>query len=351
MDGVEEITKADETEMILAGFIILSDPPKPGVPETIKRLQALGVELKIITGDSKLTARSIGKELGIPSPIAISGPELRDTIDEALIGQMDDIDIFAEVEPNQKERVINAVKKAGYSVGYIGDGIKEGRKTFFNTMKYIQFTISANFSNMVTFALASFLLPFLRPDFNFPMAPLQILIINLLTDIPMMYVALDNVDPEQLNKPEKWDITFIKRFMVFFGLVGTIFDWITFFVLLNIPGISEDEFHTGWFIESVLMELFVFLSLRTRRPMFKSKPANSMLWVTAIIGIITVAMTVLPGLTDLFGFTILKWWIYIAIIIICVAYAFTNEFTKIYYFYRPSRKAAEALAACDISET
>ncbi|HME55121.1 MAG TPA: magnesium-translocating P-type ATPase [Candidatus Lokiarchaeia archaeon] len=390
MRGVEEITKADETDMILAGFIILSDPPKPGVPETIKRLQTLGVELKIITGDSKLTARSIGKDLGISSPIAISGPELRETIDEALVGQMDDIDIFAEVEPNQKERVINAVKKAGYSVGYIGDGINdvsalhaadvgisvnsavdvakeaadivllekdlgvvatgitEGRKTFFNTMKYIFITISANFGNMVTFALASFMLPFLKPEFNFPMLPLQILIINLLTDIPMMYVALDNVDPEQLTKPEKWDITFIKRFMVFFGLISTIFDWVTFFVLLNIPGISEEEFHTGWFIESILTELLVLLVLRTRRSVFKSKPAKEISWVTAIIGIATIAITIIP--TDFLGFAIMNWYTYVIICGITVAYALTTELGK-YYFYRPYRKVTEALLSAEVSET
>jgi len=390
MDGTQQITKEDEINMILAGFIVLSDPPKPGVPETIKQLQTLGVDLKIITGDSKLTARSIGKELGIATPMVISGPELRETLDEALIGKVDDIDIFAEVEPNQKERVINNIKKAGYSVGYIGDGINdvsalhaadvgisvnsavdvakeaadivllekdlgvvakgitEGRKTFFNTMKYIFITISANFGNMVTFAIASFMLPFLNSHFNFPMLPMQILIINLITDIPMMYVALDNVDPEQLNRPEKWDVNFLKRFMVFFGLISTIFDWITFFVLLNIPGISEEEFHTGWFIESILTELLVLMVLRTRRLVYKSKPAKSLAWVSVITAIATIAITLLP--TDVLGFTIMNMSTYFIIAAITIAYGLTTELAK-HYFYLPFRKAEEALASCDVSET
>jgi Mg2+-importing ATPase len=391
MDGTTEITKDDEKDLILAGFIILSDPPKPGVPETIKQLGTLGVNVKIITGDSKLTARSIGKQLGIPDPFAISGPELRDTIDEALISEMENIDIFAEVEPNQKERVINAVKKAGHSVGFIGDGINdvsalhaadvgisvntavdvakeaadivllekdlgvvakgimEGRKTFYNTMKYIQFTISANFSNMLTFALASFLLPFIRPDFNFPMLPLQILLTNLITDIPMMYVALDNVDPEQMGSPQRWDINFLKRFMVYFAVIGTVFDWITFFVLLLIPNIDEVSFHTGWFIESVLMELFVFIMLRTRRSVFRSRPSNPIIWVTVAMSIVTVAITIVPGFTDLFGFTIMSIWIYFAIIAICVAYSFATELGK-YYFYRSDKKKPVEPVACEIPE-
>jgi Mg2+-importing ATPase len=232
----------------------------------------------------------------------------------------------------------------------VSKGIIEGRKTFSNTLKYIQFTISANFSNMLTFALASFILPFIRPQFSFPLLPTQILLVNLLTDISMMNIALDNVDPEQMGSPLRWDLNFIKKFMVYFAVIGTAFDWVTFAVLLNIPGITEVQFHTGWFIESLLMNTFVFFMLRTRRPVWKTKPSNPVILILVIVSIVGVLITILPGTSDIFGFTSLNYWIYFAIVAIELVMCFTTEFAK-HFFYRSLREKKPApLLACDASE-
>ena len=264
----------------------------------------LGISLKVITGDNRLVAAHLSQQVGLSNTRILTGPDLRQMSDEALLRQVNEADVFAEVEPNQKERIILALKKARNVVGYMGDGIndasalhaadvgisvdsavdvakdaadivlleknlavlvqgvREGRTTFANTLKYVFMATSANFGNMFSMAGASLFLPFL------PLLPKQILLTNLLTDFPEMTIATDNVDKELVEKPRKWDIKFIKRFMIIFGLLSSVFDYITFAVLLYILKAGPEVFRTGWFIESVLSASFVVFVIRTRKPFF-----------------------------------------------------------------------------------
>ena len=296
--------------MTLLGFLIVQDPPKPGILETINRLADLGVTLKIITGDNHLIAGTIARQVGMANTVVLTGQEMRLMSPEALMQRAQEVDIFAEVEPNQKERIILALKKAGNVVGYMGDGIndasalhaadvgisvdsavdvakeaadivlleqdlnvlvqgvQEGRKTFANTLKYVFMATSANFGNMFSMAGASLLLPFL------PLLPTQILLTNLLTDFPEMTIATDSVDRELVDRPHRWDIGFIRRFMFFFGILSSVFDYLTFGALIFILGATPELFRTGWFQESVISAVMIVLVIRTRRPFIKSRPGK-----------------------------------------------------------------------------
>ena len=275
----------DEAEMTFLGYLLFFDPPKPGVLKAIQELERLGVQLKIITGDNHLVAAHIAGAIGLPDATVLSAGEIDGLHDEALWQRAEHTTIFAEVDPNQKERIILALKKTGHVVGYMGDGINDapslhsadvgisvqnavdvakeaadfvllrqdldvlrqgillGRKNFANTMKYIFMATSANFGNMFSMAGASLFLPFL------PMLPKQILLINFMTDLPEMTIAGDRVDEIMLEKPHRWNIAYIKRFMLFFGTLSSAFDFLTFALLLWGLHASQEQFHTGWFIE------------------------------------------------------------------------------------------------------
>lgn len=330
IDSAVEITKDSEIDMIFIGFLVLFDPPKMGIMETINQLKNLGISLKIITGDNQLVATYVGQQVGFSNPKVITGPHLRQMSDEALINLVNDIDIFAEVEPNQKERIILALKKVGNVVGYMGDGIndasalhvadvgisvdnavdvakeaadivlleknlevlvqgvREGRKIFRNTIKYVRSTTSANFGNMFSMAGASLFLPFL------PMLPEQILLTNLLTDLPLMAIATDNVDQEMIDKPKRWNIKFIRQFMLVFGIVSSIFDFITFGVLIFLLHATQEQFQTGWFFISVITELLITFVVRTQKLFFRSKPGRYLLVGTFIILVTTILLIYLP---------------------------------------------------------
>jgi Mg2+-importing ATPase len=289
--------------------------------------------------------------------------------DEALLKRVNEADVFAEVEPNQKERIILALKKAKNVVGYVGDGIndasalhaadvgisvesavdvakdaadivlleknlavlvqgvQEGRKTFANTLKYVFMATSANFGNMFSMAGASLFLPFL------PLLPKQILLTNLLTDFPEMTIATDDVDRELVEKPRKWDIKFIKRFMIFFGIISSVFDYLTFGVLLLILKADPILFRTGWFVESVLSASLVVLVIRTRKPIFKSKPGRYLLITTLLLAFIVVVLPYLHFST-LLGFQPLPTKFILALIIILFAYIVTAEVGKKIFYQR-----------------
>ncbi len=331
------IGKDHETGMTFLGFLILFDPPKPGVIDTISRLKRLGVGLKIITGDNPLVAASVCQQVGLPSPRMLTGADLRRMSDEALLRSVNRTDLFAEVEPNQKERILLALRKTGNVVGYMGDGIndasalhtadvgisvdgavdvakeaadivllerglevlvqgvQEGRATFANTLKYVFMATSANFGNMFSMAGASLFLPFL------PLLPKQILLTNLLTDLPEMTIAADSVDPELVEQPRRWNIGFIRRFMLTFGLVSSVFDYLTFGALLLVLHATEDQFRTGWFMESVISASVIVLIIRSRRPFFKSIPGEYLLFATLLVVGLTLAFPFAP-IGKLFGF-------------------------------------------------
>jgi Mg2+-importing ATPase len=366
-DGKESITRDEETDMTFLGIIVLYDPLKPGIAETVNKLKQRGVTLKIFTGDNRLVAANISAGLGLRSGI-ITGPEMYHMGDDALRVRVNDVDVFAEVEPNQKERIIHVLKKAGNVVGYMGDGIndapalhvadvgisvesavdvakdaaaivlmekdlnvliegvEEGRVTFANTMKYVFMATSANFGNMFSMAGASLVLSFL------PLLPKQILLTNLLTDLPEMTIATDSVDRELVEKPRRWDIDFIRKFMITFGLVSSVFDFLTFGVLLLFLKANEMQFRTGWFMESVISASFIVLVIRTRRPFYRSRPGKYLVIATLFVGLLVVLLPYSP-LAGLLGFTPLPPVFLAALALIVCAYVALAELAKS-IFYR-----------------
>jgi len=363
------ITKDSEVGMTFLGFLVLFDPSKPKIAETISDLKHLGISLKIVTGDNRLVAASISQQIGFPTPKILAGSDLRALSDEALLKQVNEVDVFAEVEPNQKERIILALKKAGNVVGYMGDGIndasalhaadvgisvesavdvakeaadivllekdlgvlangvKEGRKTFANTLKYVFMATSANFGNMFSMAGASLFLSFL------PLLPGQILLTNLMTDFPETTISTDNVDSEMVEHPRRWNVGFIRNFMIVFGILSSVFDYLTFGVLILIYKSPPILFRTGWFIESVISASLIVLVIRSRGPFFKSTPGKYLLITTLLI----VAATVILPFTllgRLFGFESIP----ISVVIIMVAivgfYLISGEVVKRIFYKR-----------------
>jgi len=340
MGDAIRISKEQETELTFLGVLVFYDPPKPGAAETILELRRFGVLLKIITGDNRLVAASIGNNVGLPAASILTGGELRHMSDEALLQRTKEVDVFAEVEPNQKERILLALKKQGNVVGYMGDGIndatalhaadvsisvegavdvakeaadivllekdlgavvrgvREGRKTFGNTLKYVFMATSANFGNMFSMAGASLFLPFL------PLLPEQILLTNLLTDFPEMTIATDSVDPETLDRPRRWDIRFIRRFMLTFGLLSSIFDYLTFGALLLVLKADPVQFRTAWFVESVVSACLIVLVVRSQRPFYRTMPSKYLIIATHVVVGATLVLPYSP-LASLFQFSAL----------------------------------------------
>ncbi|MEN9860813.1 MAG: hypothetical protein RLZZ515_1295, partial [Cyanobacteriota bacterium] len=368
LDQANAITHALEAEMTFLGVLSFADPPKAGIRNTLAGLENLGVHLKIITGDHPLVAAKVGQEVGILQPRVITGDQLRSLSDAALPARATQTDIFAEIEPSQKERIVLALRKAGHVVGYMGDGIndapalhaadvsisvqgavdaakeaadivlldpnldvllagvKEGRRTFANTLKYVFMATSANFGNMVSMAGASLVLPFL------PLLPKQVLLTNLLTDLPELCIATDRVDHDWIERPRRWDVGFIRRFMLVFGLVSSIFDWLTFGVLRLGLQAGAAEFRTGWFVESVVSASLIVLVVRTRHPLLHSRPSKLLMVATCLVVITTVVLPT-TGLGRLFGFVPLPP-VFLPILgLIVLAYLSAAELVK-GWFYR-----------------
>jgi len=363
------INKDDEQQMTFIGFLLLEDPPKADALDAIVELGQLGVALKIITGDNRLVAGRMGRYMGLERPTVLTGEELRTLSDTALLQRVGEVDIFAETEPNQKERILAALRKAGNVVGYLGDGINDasalhaadvgisvesavdvakeaadivllkrdlgvlaqgvrlGRQTFANTLKYVFITTSANFGNMVSMAGASLFLPFL------PLLPKQILLNNFLSDVPSMTIATDRVDREQVDRPRRWDIRFIRNFMLVFGLVSSVFDYLTFGALLYWLRATEREFQTGWFIESLMTELFIVLVVRTRGRFYRSRPGRLLLVSTLFVAGTTVFLPYTP-LGALFGFVPLPPLFVLLLLGITGGYLVASEMVKAWFFRR-----------------
>lgn len=362
-DAQTSYGRDDEGGMRFMGFVTFLDRPRAGVAEALQQLTALGVSVKLITGDSELVARHVAALVGLRTERIVTGRDLGRLHDEALWSVAEKTDLFVEVDPNQKERIILALKKMGHVVGFLGDGvndapamhaadtslsveeavdvardaadfvllergldvirggIEEGRKTFANTLKYVLITTSANLGNMVSMAAASLFLPFL------PLTAGQILLNNFLSDVPAVGLAHDSVDPEQVDRPRRWDIGFIGQFMLIFGLVSTLFDFATFAVLQVGFRAKPEFFRTAWFVESLLTELVIALVVRTGRPFYQSRPGSVLLAST--IGLIVVAFAIpfLP-MAGVFGFVPLPPSLVVAIAGITVLYVVSTEVTK-----------------------
>jgi len=336
LGGRAAVTPADERDMTFAGIIALADPPKADAGAALETLHGLGIRVKMITGDHRAVAANVAGRVGLSKRRIVTGSDLDRLTEHALQRRARTTDVFAEVDPNQKERIILALKRGGASVGYLGDGIndaaalhaadvgisvdtavdatrraadivllrkdlcvlaegvEEGRRAFANTLKYVFVTTSANFGNMFSMAGASLATAFL------PMLPKQILLLNLLSDVPALAIATDRLDAELVARPRRWDVGFIRAFMITFGLVSSFFDFLTFGLLLLLA-VPAAQFRTAWFVESVLTEIGVLLVIRTGRVFFRSAPSRPLLFASLGAAAITVALPFVPG-TELLGF-------------------------------------------------
>ena len=361
------ISKDQEAGMTFSGFLVLFDPPKPNIIETITSLKNLGVSLKIITGDNHLVAANVSQQMGLSNTQILTGPDLNQLSDAALLNRVASVDVFAEIEPNQKERIILALRKAGNVVGYMGDGIndasalhvadvgisvdsavdvskdaadivlleknlgvlvdgvREGRTTFANTLKYVFMATSANFGNMFSMAGVSLILPFL------PLLPKQILLTNLMTDFPEMTIATDRVDNAMIDHPRRWDIKAIRQFMITFGIVSSVFDFVTFGVLLLVLHATQVQFRTGWFLESVVSASLIVLVIRTRQPFFRSRPGKFLLMATLSIVAVTVILPFTP-LAGIFGFSPLPVSFLLLIGVVVLLYVISAELVKMVFY-------------------
>lgn len=352
----------DETGMTLLGYLLFSDPLKPGIAGTVAVLGQNGIALRIISGDNRYVAEHVASAIGM-SPQLISGSDLEGLNDIAFSRLVATSNVFAEITPDQKERIIVALRKIGHTVGYMGDGINDapalraadvgisvenavdaakasadvillrqdlnvlldgviaGRTAFGNTIKYIAITISANFGNMISMAAASLLLPFL------PMLATQILLNNLLSDLPMLAISTDRVDADALATPRQWDLRALMRSMVGFGLLSSLFDFLTFYVLLVPFHASAATFQTAWFVESLLTELAVVAVMRTQKSFFRSLPSPLLIWTSTAIAVLTLAVPYLP-FVDLIGIVPLSLPLVATIVAIVLAYVGASELLK-----------------------
>jgi len=368
VDRQSAYSREVERDLTFVGFLTFFDRPKEDVADAIRSLAALGVAIKIITGDCKPVTQHVAALVGLRADRVLTGADLHRLSDEALWRAAESTDLFVEVDPNQKERIILAVKKMGHVVGFLGDGvndapamhaadtslsvehavdvargaadfvllersldvirrgIEEGRKTFANTLKYVLTTMSANLGNMISMAGASLFLPFL------PLTAGQILLNNLLSDVPAIGIADDAVDPELIERPQRWNMRFIGRFMLEFGIVSSVFDFLTFGVLLLAFRAAPALFRTGWFVESLLTELVIALVVRTRRPFFRSRPGGVLLWSTVALTAVTFAIPYLPFI-GVFGFVPLPGALLVTVAAITALYVIATEITKS-RFYR-----------------
>lgn len=366
-----DITQQDEQDLVFTGFILLQDRLKENAAASIIRLEKMGIKVKIITGDNRFAAMQVAKTLGINPSKLLNGPDLSSMSPEALVVKAPRTDVFAEIEPYQKEQIVRALKKSKFRVAYLGDGINdvaaihaadtgistnnavdvakeaadfvllekdlgvladgvhEGRKSFSNSMKYIFANTGATFGNMFSVAGASLLLPFL------PMLPKQILLTNLITTVPYLAVASDRVDEEELIKPLKWNLRLIRSYMLVFGLHSSLFDFATFFTLHNYFKLPENAFQTGWFLESIITELIIIFIIRTRKPIYKSRPGKFLFLIALLAVAFTIWLPFSPFAASL-SLTIAHVHEALAIAGIVLLYGITAELLK-RWFFRASR--------------
>ncbi len=363
------IDRSCEHDLAFAGFLTFLDRPKAGVSAAITDLKGLGVAIKLITGDAGPVARHVAAAVGLRCDAVLSGPELDELHDEALWHAAERTDLFVEVDPNQKERIILALKKTGHVVGFLGDGINDapamhaadtslsvegavdvareaadfvllerdldvirrgieaGRRTFANTLKYVLTTTSANLGNMISMAAVSLVLPFL------PLLAGQVLLNNFLSDVPAVGLAGDSVDRELVDRPRRWDMRFLGRFMVEFGLLSSVFDFLTFALLLWGFAAGPAVFRTGWFVESLLTELVIALVVRTRRPFWRSRPGDLLLLSSVAVALLACALPWLPG-SALLGFTAVPAGLMLALGAIVALYVAGTEALKSSFYRR-----------------
>lgn len=354
---------ADERDLLLAGFLAFGDPPLPDACAAIAALRRDGVEVKIITGDSDLVTSHICGEVGIDPGKIVLGEDIERMNDSALAHVADQTTVFARVSPGQKNRILLALKHRSHVVGFMGDGINdapslhaadvgisvstavdvardaadiillerglgvlhegilEGRKAFGNVMKYLLMGTSSNFGNMLSMAGASLFLPFL------PMLPTQILLNNFLYDMAQVTIPTDNVDEAYVRKPQHWDISLIRNFMVFIGPISSVYDFLTFYMLLHFLHAGEAEFHTGWFVESLATQTLVLFIIRTAQNPLRSRPSRALTATTLLMVALGTAIPFTPLARPL-GFTPLPPLYFVFLALATVTYLLLVEIAK-----------------------
>ncbi len=364
----DNYSKTDERDMIFLGYIAFIDPPKPTAGEAVRSLNSMGVKVKIVTGDNELVTKNICNQIGFTITGIITGADIAGMNDDSLARSVTQANVFVRVSPAQKSRIIQALRNNNQVVGFMGDGINDapsmkisdvgisvdnavdvaketadiilvesnlnflrkgimvGRKTFGNTLKYILMGVSSNFGNMFSMAGASVFLPF------FPMLPTQILLNNLLSDISQTSIPSDNVDEEYVRKPKKWNISYIRNFMLVFGPISSVFDFVTFYFLLNVFHVTPSVFQTSWFLESLLTQTLIIFSIRTVKvPFFKSYPSRLLILTTTLVLIFAFVLPYTP-FALFFNFEQPPTNIYYLFVLIVAMYFVLVELVKKWFF-------------------
>ena len=366
-DNREKYEEKDERDLIFSGFITFSDPLKKDIKKSVERLERLGIDFKILTGDNEIITKRIAEEAGIPIKNIVIGDEIDKLKDDKLKKIVEKANIFCRLTPLQKERIIRILKQNGHDVGYMGDGINdaaalheadvgisvdsavdiakdssdiillrknldilangviEGRKIFSNSMKYILMGTSSDFGNMLSMSVSSFFLPFL------PMLPSQVLLNDLMYDVSQTTISSDNVDEEYIKKPKKFNLKAIKKYMLFFGPISSLYDFMTFGIMLFFFHSSAMMFRTGWFIESIATQTLVVFIIRTRKPFYKSAPGK---WVVfSCIGIVALALLIpFTPLGKLFELTTLPILFFVFLGVMIITYLLLAELAKRIFF-------------------
>ncbi|HXX66004.1 MAG TPA: magnesium-translocating P-type ATPase [Polyangiaceae bacterium] len=370
-------SKEDEHDLVLAGFVAFVDPPRPDAADTLLALRRQGVHVRVLTGDSEQVAAHVCEKVGIPTKHMLTGSEIDAMSDPALAHRAERTPVFARVSPAQKTRILHALRARGHVVGFLGDGINdspslhaadvgisvanavdvakdaaeiillepdlrvlldgvmEGRRAFGNVMKYLLMGTSSNFGNMLSMAGAAVVLPFL------PMLPTQILLNNVLYDLAQFTIPTDRVDETLVRKPRRWDIDAIRRVMVFIGPISSVYDFLTFYVLLHLFHANEALFHTGWFVESLATQTLVIFVIRTAGPALKSRPSAPLATTTIAVVLFALALP-FTELGRLFGFVPLQasFFLFLAIAtgtyLVLVEIAKRILFSKVFAASRPS---------------
>ncbi len=362
--GQQTIAVGDETNLTMIGFCAFADPPKQDAAAAIKALGSLGVTIKIISGDHGAVVAHVARSVGLSADRIMTGAEISELTDAALIARVDHVDLFARIDPDQKRRIIAALRHRNHVVGFMGDGVndapalhaahvgisvtgatevaraaadlillapdlsvlaagvREGRRTFANILKYVRMGTSSNFGNMLSMALASIVLPFL------PLLPLQILLNNLIYDLSEIGIPFDDVDREDIARPESWDMTSILRFTIVMGMVSSLFDAITFAVLLKLFDADAPMFQTGWFLESIATQILVIFVIRSRELPWRANRPHAILIATSLGALLAGVALALGPWRGAFGFTALPAGLLVTIIAIAAAYLISASLAK-----------------------
>ena len=375
--GTAGISAGDEMGLSLAGLLVFLDRPKADASDSLALLASLGITVKIATGDNARVAEKVCSDLGLVSGGTVSGTEIDALGDEEFLARARSATIFARVSPEQKGRLIRLLRKGGGAVGFLGDGVNdalalhhadlgisvdsatdvakdaadivlldkdlgvlaegviEGRRIFANTIKYVLMGTSSNFGNMFSASIASMFLSFL------PMLPGQILLNNLLYDVGQLAIPGDRVDQEQLIKPSKWDIGFIRRFMLLFGPISSLFDFATFAIMIFIFHAAPGEFRAGWFIESLATQTLIIFAIRTHRvPFFRSRPSTGLIIAAMSVVGVGIYLPYSP-LAGVLGFDPLPAPFFVSLVVLTVIYLVLVEFAKLWFFSRAAQRLGE----------